>query len=141
MNISPHFTLEEMTRTSTGLKNTPDASALMALTELCLNVLEPAREYAGPLTITSGYRSPDVNAAVGGAAGSQHKLGQAADVVPQDNLGDFAAYCLENLPVDQVILEPTWVHLSYGPRNRRQGLIKVGGGYVEANAEDMRRHQ
>ena len=82
MQISPHFSLAELSRTSTSLDNTPDESSLKRLKLLCDEVLEPLRAIVGPLRVNSGYRSPEVNKAIGGAKGSQHLRGEAADVVP-----------------------------------------------------------
>ena len=82
--ISPHFSLSELTRTGTGLPNEPDASARRRLALLCVEVLEPLRELwgDGPIKVNSGYRSVEVNEAIGGAKGSQHLRGEAADIVP-----------------------------------------------------------
>lgn len=84
MQISPHFSLSELTRTGQALPNQPDAAALKRLTYLCVEILEPLRLLWGgaPIKINSGYRSPEVNAAIGGAKGSQHMRGEAADIVP-----------------------------------------------------------
>lgn len=87
MNLSPHFTLDEMVRSAAavrrGLPNTPDKNALQELRRLCETVLEPIREHVGPLAITSGFRTPAVNAAVGSTAkNSAHLYGRAADFKP-----------------------------------------------------------
>ena len=82
---SRYFTLRELTRSAAALKhkldNTPDAAAVARLQALVTHVLDPLRQlYGAPIMVTSGYRSPAVNAAVGGAAHSQHLLGEAADI-------------------------------------------------------------
>jgi uncharacterized protein YcbK (DUF882 family) len=83
MNLSPHFTLAELTRTSSGHPNQPGTTELAALTQLCTELLEPLRVlWCGPIKINSGFRSQAVNQAIGGAKGSQHLKGEAADVVP-----------------------------------------------------------
>jgi len=82
MQISPHFSLAELTRTGTGLVNEPDEAAKRRLTLLCQEVLEPLRALVGPLRVNSGYRSLEVNKAIKGAKRSQHMSGEAADVVP-----------------------------------------------------------
>lgn len=125
-----HFTLDELTHSQTaarrGLKNDPDQTALANLHALVENVLDPLREALGrPITVSSGYRSPRVNKAVGGAASSQHTMGQAADIlVPGLAPADVARHIRAiGLPVDQCLLEfGAWVHVSYGPRHRRQFL-------------------
>ena len=85
MNLSPHFTLEELTRSVTArnrsIDNTPSKSELANLRLLAETVLEPLREAFGrPITVSSGFRCPELNKAVGGARTSQHLLGQAADI-------------------------------------------------------------
>ena len=79
--ISPHFTLEELTTTKTGLSNIPNAEQINFLRILCCDILEPLCEKLGcPLIVDSGFRSPAVNKAVGGVPNSQHLQGQAADI-------------------------------------------------------------
>jgi hypothetical protein len=128
MSLTPHFSLEEMvasqTATRKGINNVPDARAVAALTRLCEAVLEPIRVHFDKVVhISSGYRSPRLNKAIGGTETSQHCFGEAADIVCYgvDNL-DLAKWIRDNLPFDQVIMEGTWVHVSHGPRNRRQAL-------------------
>ena len=80
--LTPHFTLEELTTTKTGIENIPNASQTNALCILCRDILEPLRTHLGdsPIIIHSGFRSPAVNKAVLGVPTSQHLLGQAADI-------------------------------------------------------------
>src|SRR5690606_28476100 len=78
-----------------------------------------------PVLVNSGFRSAAVNKAVGGAATSQHRLGQAADIrVNGMTSAQLARRIAElGLPFDQLIEEfGRWVHVSYGPRHRRQIL-------------------
>lgn len=132
MKITQNFELREFTRSITadrlGIANEPDAEALANITHLCKTVLEPFRRHLGePLVISSGYRCPRLNAAVGGVANSQHLKGEAADIriprVPGTNRPDirFARrwmdYIAVNLPFDQLILEhgphsTAWIHVS-----------------------------
>lgn len=140
MNLSPHFTLQELTTTSTGLSNVPNADEVCRLRALCSAVLEPWRERVGPLQVNSGYRSEEVNAAVGGSTTSQHRQGEAADVQPTrisraqawDVLLDLMDH---GLPVDQAIIyeSASHVHVSHTARYspRRQVLVKTrSGSYV-----------
>jgi zinc D-Ala-D-Ala carboxypeptidase len=141
VNLSPNFTYTEMTTTSTGLQNLPDASALLNLRLLCHAVLEPLRSLLGPLKVNSGFRSLAVNAKVGGAAASQHRLGQACDFVPLHMAYEKAwAHIVDVsdvLPVDQAIayVQPPgegWFHVSHSPGRapRRQLLVKHASGYT-----------
>ncbi|MBU0516356.1 MAG: peptidase M15 [Proteobacteria bacterium] len=150
MKLSAHFSLDELTRSPTaarlGLDNRPGPSETIALKELCLNVLQPLRDKFGPLVVTSGYRSPEVNRLIpGGSPTSQHALGQAADIRPLGpgvGLSDVALYAARRLPIDQVILEYPpggWVHVSYGPRHPRQVLIKLPGRpYRRVTPDELR---
>ena len=84
MNLSPNFTLEELTSSETaarhGLDNTPGPVAMQNLQRLA-NFLEEVRKVLGkPISINSAYRGPEVNAKVGGSKNSQHMVGCAADI-------------------------------------------------------------
>ncbi len=91
-------------------------------------VLDPLREaYGKPIKVNSGYRCPKLNKAVGGSATSQHMTGQAADITAGSKAENRKLFDLVRslkLPFDQLIWEHggAWVHVSYGPRNRRQVL-------------------
>lgn len=127
-HMTPHFSLTELTRTDTGRANVPTPNAIANLRWLCEEVLEPARALIGPLRVTSGYRSPEVNTLVGGAKTSAHMDGRAADVVPLKSTPTAFFELLKRsaIPFDQAILEPGWVHLSVaraGSAPRRQMLI------------------
>ena len=94
-----------------------------AVRELTLEVLQPLRDAWGKaLHINSGYRCPQLNAAVGGAATSQHTKGEAADVKADDPLALAQLVHDLGLPYDQMILYPTFVHISHklgGPQRKR----------------------
>lgn len=130
MKLGKYFTLEEMTRSQAaarrGLDNSPNSKQLESMKALVRNILDPLREALGrPVNINSGFRSEAVNKAVGGAASSQHRFGEAADiVVPGMTVEQLVARIRAlKLPFDQVIDEfGSWVHVSYGPRQRRQVL-------------------
>lgn len=135
MKLSEHFTLEEMLHSDTarqkGIDNAlPNDAVLMSLKALCRNVLEPLRKvYGKPITVTSGYRCPVLNKAVGGVANSQHTKGEAADLSvgsTAENRKLFDLIRQLKLPYDQLIDEygMRWVHVSYSPRNRRQVIYK-----------------
>ena len=118
-----HFTMSELTRSATalrlGIDNTPPQAVVAALTQLVGNVLDPLREAWGhPIYVTSGYRCPALNRAVGGVARSQHLRGEAADVTTGSRDGNRRLWQLLHdlhLPVDQVINEHNyqWLHISH----------------------------
>ena len=117
MNLSPHFTLAELTRTDhRTLDNTPDPIALANLQRLA-EFLERVREVLGgkPVMVNSAFRSKAVNDAVGSSDRSQHRLGLAADfrvpgMSPQEVVG---AIVDSGIPYDQVIKEyDSWTHIS-----------------------------
>lgn len=122
-----HFSTAELTRTDTGLPNEPDGAQWTNLVRLVADILEPMREIVGPLRVNSAFRSRAVNDRIGGAKNSQHMQGLAADVVPlhaglERAFQDVKA---SSIPFDQLIIEPTWIHIScaaYGAKPRRQTL-------------------
>lgn len=136
--ITEHFTLEELTASSTakarGIDNTPTKAVQACLTELCEEVLEPLRlAYGKPIRVTSGYRSPKLNKTVGGADTSQHVYGQAADITSQSDsvsgnkeLFDVAQRLIANgtIKVGQLIDEYgyNWVHISTPNKHTNQIL-------------------
>ncbi len=136
MNLSTHFTLAELTASTTaarrGIANEPDGEAVECLKALCSAVLDPLREVLGrPVTVNSGFRSPELNRIVGGVPDSQHVFGQAADLqCPGLPVMDvFKAIVRLGLPFDQVIYEARdsntkWVHVSHKAGDNR-GEIRV----------------
>lgn len=118
-HISENFTWEEFQRSPTadklGIDNSiPDESIASQIRSLVVTVLQPLRgAYGRPLAVNSGYRSPAINKAIKGAKNSQHTKGQAADIAT-DNPRELARLVLrKNLPFDQMILYPTFIHLSH----------------------------
>ena len=149
MRLSPHFTLTEFTKSQTaerkGIENTPNEDHIKKMEVLCLNVLEPIREHFGkPMTINSGYRSPDLCEAIGSKTTSQHAKGEAADIeIPGVSNAELAQFIADSLSFDQLILEcydsekgenSGWVHVSFvgQPENREQLLtFDRSNGYRE----------
>lgn len=142
MQLTPHFALNEFTRSQTatrrGIPNNPGPNEIAALKRLCEQVLEPVRAHFGkPVRISSGYRSPRLNAAIGGAASSQHRLGEAADFeIPGIANPEVCFWMEKNLNYDQLILEmytpgqpnSGWIHVSYrAGRLRNQELTAARG--------------
>ena len=97
--ITPHFSLAEMASkdSANGGQDTPP-EVYHNLTDLCQHVLEPLRAEFGPLVVLSGYRSVAHNAAVGGAPGSKHTLGMAADLEADDEMQLKIAAAASKLP-------------------------------------------
>jgi len=133
--LSANFRLSEFVRSQTaarrGINNTPAPAVIDRLERLCVELLQPIRDVLGPVHITSGYRSPILNAAIGGSSTSQHCQGDAADfVVTGHTVDDVARWVAESdLPYHQLIHEfGEWVHLSQAPAGdppRRQVLSAV----------------
>jgi hypothetical protein len=115
MNLTPHFSLEEMTFTNhREFDNTPNVVQVNNLQRLA-EFLEEVRSLLGkPIIVDSGFRSPDVNQAVGSTSVSQHLRGCAADFrVPGMTSAQVVKAIHESdLPFDQLILELTWTHIS-----------------------------
>jgi len=132
MNITEHFTFEELTKTNTGLSNVPGPKEFEALSYLAVNLLEPLRQlYGKPITVNSAFRSREVNRAVGGSETSQHCKGEAADLTCDDNKKLFELI-RDNFIFDQLINEKnySWIHVSLKKNgNRKQVLRYINGRY------------
>lgn len=140
MNLSPHFALEEFTASQTasrlGLNNTPDPTAMQNLQRLAY-ALEEVRTLLNnrPILISSGFRAPRVNAAVGGVPNSAHVDGLAADFI-SPGFGTPLEICraieASAIVFDQIIQEGTWVHFAIADKGkpaRRQVLTaRFGNG-------------
>lgn len=125
-----HFTLAEMLRTGTNLPNIPTWEVVDNLRALIENVLIPAREALGaPIHVNSGYRSPEVNKAVGGAKNSQHVLGEAADLTTGTKEGNKLLFqaLLKVSMFDQLIDEKdfSWIHVSFRKGKNRLEVLKI----------------
>ena len=144
MQLSKHFTLEEFEKSQTatrkGITNKAGSGEIKNLGDLCYEVLEPVRaKFDKPVTITSGYRSPELSEAIGSKATSQHCLGEAADfeIAGISNL-QVALWIENNCDFDQLILEyytgeanSGWIHVSYKDgSNRKQVLTFDGKSYT-----------
>ena len=133
MKLSKNLSLAEVVKSQTairkGIDNRPSMAHEDNLQALAQALFQPLRDWYGkPITISSGYRSPQLNEAIGGSSSSQHCKGQAADIevagVPNYHL---AKWIKENTDFDQVILEfytpgipdSGWVHVSYNTEGNR----------------------
>ena len=138
MKLTENFSLNELTKSQTaerkGIDNTPSTEHQDNLKSLCEMILQPIRDHFGQVvSVSSGYRSPELCVAIGISTKSQHASGCAADFeifgVSNKELAD---YINENLDYDQLILEywkgedepnSGWVHCSYtNGSNRKQYL-------------------
>lgn len=135
-----YFTLKEMTHTDTGLPNNPQTWGQYANLLMVANFLDGLRKwFGGPIVVTSGFRSPAVNARVGGSKTSAHLQGLAADIVPksrtQEDFKRMLAYLkplAELKAVDQLIMYRNgdtikWIHIGFredSGKNRGQVIFK-----------------
>lgn len=125
--MTPNFTIAELTVTNTGLANTPNADQLANIERLAATLERVRRVLGGkPLIVTSAFRSPAVNRAVGGSPTSAHVHGLAADFTCP-RYGSPLQVCTaieeSGIEFDQLIHEyGRWVHLGVGPRERGEVL-------------------
>ena len=139
MKLSENFSLSELTKSQTaerkGIDNTPSPTHQENLKSLCEMILQPVRDHFGQVvSVSSGYRSPELCAAIGSKSTSQHAKGEAADFeifgVSNKELAD---YINEHLDYDQLILEywkkedpnSGWVHCSYTNGNNRKQYLRA----------------
>lgn len=136
MNLSPNFTLQQLTKSDYGSRHNvkeqfaPPEPIIKKLTALCIHLLEPllsvikAKHPNAVFKQTNGYRCPIVNKAAGGAESSQHLFGEASDNElyidgKEDNLEMAKLLLQNNIDFDQMIIEygtlqkPDWIHLSW----------------------------
>ena len=149
IRVSKNFALSEMVKSATAerlnVDNSPSDIHLVNLTHLAIHILQPVRDQFGVITINSGYRSPALNAKVGGSKTSQHCNGQAADFESFSTPNpDLAKWIANNLVFDQLILEfydgvnpnSGWVHCSYnlmGTRKKIMTALKTKSGVQYKN--------
>ena len=126
-----YFSISELCKSETAdshnIDNVPNEDTIKNLNTLVEKVLDPARETLGsPITVTSGYRSPELNSAVRGSKTSQHMKGQAADLVCSDNARLFNII-KDDLEFDQLIWENNgaWVHVSYNAAGNRKQVLNL----------------
>ena len=142
LQISKHLTLAELTTSQTatrrGISNKAPMHVIENLKLVAEKILEPTRAHFGkPIRISSGYRSPELNRAVGGSKNSQHVTGQALDLQATNGItnAQIFNYIKDNLDFDQLVWdygtfnEPAWVHVSFRSfergKNRKQ-IFSIG---------------
>jgi len=134
MKLSENFSLREYTKSQTasrkGIDNSPSDEHLESAIALFENVVQPVRDHFGPTIITSGYRSPALNEAIGGSSTSQHSKGEAVDLeVLGVSTAEVCEWIAANTNFDQLILEfyepgdtnSGWVHVSYVKDGENRG--------------------
>lgn len=144
--MSKYFTLEEMTHSNTavrlGIHNVPNADQLKDLNRLMEYLDRIREEFRQVVIVTSGFRSKELNRAIGGAKDSQHMLGQAADIVTRGEktlrdlfdlirkIGGFHQLIWEQTP------KSTWIHVSIPPEGKfpKGEILRYDGKkYVRMN--------
>jgi len=139
MKISEHISMKEALRSNTakrlGIDNMPDNDTLVTMQITAQHIFEPLRnKFNEPIYISSFYRSPELNKAIGGSTSSQHCKGEAIDiddVYSKASNADFFNYIKDKLEFDQLIWEfgddenPAWVHVSYNLGKNRMRILKA----------------
>lgn len=136
MKLTENLTLLEATKSNTatrlGIDNTPPPAIIERMVETAEKIFQPLRDALGPIRVSSFYRSPDLNRAIGGSKSSQHCKGEAIDMqgILASNKILFNAACdLEDF--DQIIWEfgtleePDWVHVSYSKTHNRKQILRA----------------
>jgi hypothetical protein len=120
------FSYVEFVRSDTAKKNNiinvPNKQQIENGKALFINIIKPIRERFNDVRITSAFRSVELNAAVGGVPDSQHLNGEAVDIVVPDK-EVVAQWIIDNLDFDQLIIEPTWLHISYKKNGNRKEVL------------------
>ena len=139
MKLTENFSLNELTKSQTaerkGIDNTPSTEHQENLKSLCEMILQPIRDHFGQVvSVSSGYRSPELCVAIGSSTKSQHAKGQASDFeifgVSNKELADWID---ENLDYDQLILEywkesdpnSGWIHCSFNTQGNRKQYLRA----------------
>ena len=139
MKLTENFTLKELTKSDTairkGISNEPNTDEIEKLKLLCETILQPVRDKFGAVTVTSGYRSPELCQAIGSSVNSQHTKAEAVyfEVEGVDN-ADVAYWIKDNIPNwDQMILEfytpgqpnSGWIHCSITSKLERKQFLSA----------------
>jgi hypothetical protein len=136
MRLSKNFVLSEITRSNTatrlGISNEPTKEHLENMQRLISNLIQPMRDELGPIRISSGYRNPSLNRAIGGSSKSQHCKGQALDLQfwkdgQMCNREIYNWVLDSNLEFDQMINEFdfAWIHISLKKDENRKDVLEA----------------
>ena len=134
MKLSKNFTLSEITKSNTakrlGITNAPNQEHLNNMQILIRDLIQPMRDALGPIRISSGYRSPVLNRAIGGSTKSQHCKGQAVDIQFWEkgemcNKKVYDWVLKEGIKFDQMINEfdYAWIHISLRPDDKNRRMV------------------
>ncbi len=136
MRLSKNFVLSEITRSNTarrkGISNEPEKKHLANLQTIITELVQPMRNAIGPIRISSGYRSPKLNRAIGGSSRSQHCKGQALDLQfwkdgEMNNKVIYDWVLDSGLEFDQMINEFdfAWIHISFSSGQNRKHVLEA----------------
>ena len=136
MKLSKNFLLSEITHSNTakrlGITNAPKKEHLSNIQALIRKVVQPMRDALGPIRISSGYRSPELNRAIGGSRKSQHCKGQALDLQfwksgKMNNKAIYDWVIANDIEFDQMINEFdfAWIHISFKEDNNRKQILEA----------------
>lgn len=131
-----YFSIEEMTKSATakrlGIDNTPSDKIKKNLTLFIEKILDPIREdWGGPISVSSGYRCPELNAKVGGAKNSGHQYGYCADLQVKGDLRKFSCFVKDwmmkhKMDFDELLFEKsggvTWLHFCWIGKDGKQRM-------------------
>tara|TARA_B100000780_G_scaffold237173_1_gene178166 strand:+ start:2082 stop:2537 length:456 start_codon:yes stop_codon:yes gene_type:complete len=136
MRLSDNFVLSEITRSNTakrlGIDNGPNKEHLQNIQRIITNLIQPMRDAIGPIRISSGYRNPNVNRAIGGSTKSQHCKGEALDLqfwndgqISNKEIYDWVLR--SNVEFDQMINEFdfAWIHISLIKEGNRKQVLEA----------------
>ena len=136
MRLSKNFVLSEITRSNTatrlGISNEPTKEHLENMQRLISNLIQPMRDELGPIRISSGYRNPSLNRAIGGSRSSQHCKGEALDIQfwqmgKMMNILIYEWILDSGLEFDQMINEFdfAWIHISLKKKSNRKEVLEA----------------
>ncbi len=136
MRLSKNFTLSEITRSNTakrlGISNEPTKEHIKNIQNLITKIIQPMRNDIGAIRISSGYRSSELNRAIGGSTKSQHCKGQALDLQywsdgKMDNKKIYDWLIDNAVEFDQMINEFdfAWIHLSLKEKKNRKDVLEA----------------
>jgi len=146
---APNFRYREFIRSQAasrlGIDNIPSDEQWVSLEKLAVRILQPVRNRFGSIRITSGYRSEQLNAEIGGSPYSNHCRGEAADIEPSFSIKliDVVSFIHDNLEFRNLIAEYFpwgWIHVDYreGANIKRLKLKDAEHNYEEVSIEELR---